>query len=113
MTFQKFLKLLIDDNNHHGQTEHEQHGSYYTLRQNQLDQVVRKIDNLPKEQEMTLCNFFLLLIHLKQDAEFFREQLKGSEDFNLVSLFKELCFTDQRLCCKEIKQEDFQRFFYQ
>jgi hypothetical protein len=74
--------------------------------------VVRKIDYLPLDQEMSLCNFFLLTMKQLKDAEFFRSQLKQSEDFSLIALFRELCFSDQRECYKVVSMADFKRFFH-
>ena len=83
ITYQQFLKLILD---------RDHRAEYFKQRLEQQDSVVRKIDRLNTSLEMGLCDLILFQIKLRQDAEFFRQQLKSSFDYSLVSLYKQVAF---------------------
>ena len=72
---------------------------------------MRKIDRLSTALEEGLCEILILKIQLARDAEYFRQQVKTANDFNIVRLFRELCFNDTRNCTKEVYPEDLTRAF--
>ena len=104
LTFQKFLKLILD---------REHLALYFQHRLDSADTVVRKIDRLSVDLEQGLCELLFLQISLKRDAEFFRSQLKSLPEYNIVDLFKTVAFSDQRdaVTVKSIPPYDLARLF--
>jgi hypothetical protein len=63
MTYQSFLKLLIDKFHV---------AKYFNQRVAEKDDVVRKIDRLSPQLEHAICELVSLQIRLTGDAEYFR-----------------------------------------
>lgn len=103
MTYQTFLSFILDKN-HQAQ--------YFNMRlKANDDEVVRKIDRLSEQLELGLCELIFLQTKLKEDAEFFRNQLKNCPDYNIITLYKALAFSDTRSCTKTVLPQDLSRFF--
>jgi len=88
--FQKFVKLIID-----AKLEHRG-SAYFNERQQENDQVIRKIDTLPPRLEKAFCELLLRQIALKQERNFFRDEIKGKRGYVLLDLFKAIVFENDR-----------------
>lgn len=103
--FQHFVKLIIDE-----KLEHK--GSvYFNERQQDNDAVIRKIDTLPPRLEKAFCELLLRQINLKKERNFYREEIKGRQEYVLLDLFKAITFENEKDASKQIFISDIMRFF--
>ena len=103
--FQKFVALIID-----AKLEHKG-SAYFNERQLENDQVIRKIDTLPPRLEKAFCELLLRQIALKQELNFYRDEIKGKKGYLLIDLFKAIAFENERDASKQIFVSDVIRFF--
>jgi len=105
VTVCRFVKVVID-------TKRDScNAVYYNNRVGEFDQVVRKIDTLPPVIERALCELILLSVQLKREDDFYRNEIKKQDDFNLTGLFKVMAFDYAEEAAKKITGDDVLRFF--